>query len=338
MSLISISASFGALVWIFQEGNLSEPARLQGRPGRWAHGCRSSCSRSCSASRWTTRSCSCRASVSATSPTATTPARWRRGSALTGGIITGAALIMVGVFGAFALSSIIFLKALGFAMALAVLIDATIVRGILVPAFMRVMGSLNWWAPRGVQHAVARLGLYEGPAETDGAATGGSATPEAAASAVGCAADAAPLHSDQPHQPRPPDGALARAPRPRREGDPFRPRANPGREALARRGFPYRDVTPADYVAEHGADMVRLHLRRRVIRGCRPGRLDLEVGRAAARARRGRRQAEARRAEGRRQPKAAAKPAAKAAAAKPRAKPEAQGRWLRRRPGPAAWC
>ena len=41
----------------------------------------------------------------------------------------------------------------------------------------------------------------------------------------------------------------------RREGDPFRPRANPGREALARRGFPYHDVTPADYVAEHAADM-----------------------------------------------------------------------------------
>lgn len=41
----------------------------------------------------------------------------------------------------------------------------------------------------------------------------------------------------------------------RREGDPFRPRANPGREALARRGFPYHDVTPADYVAEHGPDM-----------------------------------------------------------------------------------
>ena len=41
----------------------------------------------------------------------------------------------------------------------------------------------------------------------------------------------------------------------RREGDPFRPRANPGREALAKRGFPYHDVTPADYVAEHGADM-----------------------------------------------------------------------------------
>jgi hypothetical protein len=41
----------------------------------------------------------------------------------------------------------------------------------------------------------------------------------------------------------------------RRGGD-LRPRANPGREALARRGFPYRDVTAADYVAEHGAAMV----------------------------------------------------------------------------------
>ena len=103
------------------------------------------------------------------------------GIGLTGGIITGAALIMVAVFAAFALSSITFIKALGFTMALAVLIDATLVRGILVPAFMRVMGSINWWAPRGVQHAVARLGLYEEPAGADGAAAGGSATPEAAA-------------------------------------------------------------------------------------------------------------------------------------------------------------
>jgi hypothetical protein len=41
----------------------------------------------------------------------------------------------------------------------------------------------------------------------------------------------------------------------RRPADDFRPRANPGREALARRGFPYRDVTPADYVAERAEDM-----------------------------------------------------------------------------------
>lgn len=42
----------------------------------------------------------------------------------------------------------------------------------------------------------------------------------------------------------------------RRGDDDFRPRANPGREALARRGFPYQDLTPAEYVAEHGAAMV----------------------------------------------------------------------------------
>jgi RND superfamily putative drug exporter len=87
------------------------------------------------------------------------------GIGITGGIITGAALVMVAVFGAFALSSVVLIKALGFSMALAVLIDATIVRGILVPAFMRVMGSVNWWAPRWVQRGVKRLGLYEGDPE-----------------------------------------------------------------------------------------------------------------------------------------------------------------------------
>ena len=93
------------------------------------------------------------------------------GIGITGGIITGAALIMVAVFAAFGLSSITFIKALGLTMALAVLIDATVVRGLLVPAFMRVMGRVNWWAPRWVQRAVARLGLYEdvddGPAARD---------------------------------------------------------------------------------------------------------------------------------------------------------------------------
>jgi RND superfamily putative drug exporter len=87
------------------------------------------------------------------------------GIGVTGGIITGAPLIMVGVFGAFALGDVVMIKALGFAMALAVLVDATIVRGILVPAFMRVMGAVNWWAPRWVQRAVARVGLYEGAPE-----------------------------------------------------------------------------------------------------------------------------------------------------------------------------
>jgi uncharacterized membrane protein YdfJ with MMPL/SSD domain len=94
------------------------------------------------------------------------------GIGITGGIITGAALIMVVVFATFALSDILFLKAIGFAQALAVLIDATIVRGLLVPAFMRVMGRLNWWAPAPVQRAVAKLGLYEVPGPLSTASSG----------------------------------------------------------------------------------------------------------------------------------------------------------------------
>jgi RND superfamily putative drug exporter len=83
------------------------------------------------------------------------------GIGLTGGMITGAALIMVAVFAAFGMSSITSIKSLGVTMSLAVLIDATIVRGLLVPAFMRVMGRVNWWAPAWLQRTVARLGLYE---------------------------------------------------------------------------------------------------------------------------------------------------------------------------------
>ncbi len=63
-------------------------------------------------------------------------------------VITGAAAIMVVVFGAFVLSSILLMKELGFALAAAVLIDATIVRMILVPATMRLFGEWNWWLPR----------------------------------------------------------------------------------------------------------------------------------------------------------------------------------------------
>ncbi len=65
----------------------------------------------------------------------------------TGGVITGAALIMIVVFAAFTLSSILVIKELGFALAAAVLVDATIVRIILVPATMRLLGDWNWWLP-----------------------------------------------------------------------------------------------------------------------------------------------------------------------------------------------
>jgi len=66
----------------------------------------------------------------------------------TAGLITSAAAIMVAVFGAFAFASVVLIKAVGFGMALAVALDATLVRILLVPATMRLFGDLNWWAPR----------------------------------------------------------------------------------------------------------------------------------------------------------------------------------------------
>ncbi|MEK7215857.1 MAG: MMPL family transporter, partial [Chloroflexota bacterium] len=71
-----------------------------------------------------------------------------RGLERTGGIITSAALIIVIVAGSFAFTDIIVIKALGIGMALAILMDATVVRALLVPATMHLLGRWNWYAPR----------------------------------------------------------------------------------------------------------------------------------------------------------------------------------------------
>ncbi len=162
MSLISVSASFGALVWIFQQGNLSGVLGFEtsGTIAAWLPIIMFAILFGLSMDYEVLLLSRIRERYLVHGDNARAVAE---GVGITGGIITGAALIMVAVFGAFALSSIVFLKALGFSMALAVLIDATIVRGILVPAFMRVMGSVNWWAPRWLQRVIARLGLYEEP-------------------------------------------------------------------------------------------------------------------------------------------------------------------------------
>ena len=66
----------------------------------------------------------------------------------TGAIITGAALIMVAVFGGFAAGELVPLQQMGFGLAIAVFLDATVVRSILVPAAMRLLGDYNWYLPR----------------------------------------------------------------------------------------------------------------------------------------------------------------------------------------------
>ena len=79
-----------------------------------------------------------------------------------GRLITGAAAIMVGVFAAFGLAEILLIKAIGLGMALAVAIDATLVRALVVPATMRLLGHWNWWAPAPLARLYRRLGLGEG--------------------------------------------------------------------------------------------------------------------------------------------------------------------------------
>ena len=66
-------------------------------------------------------------------------------------IITAAAMILAVVFAAFVTSGVTSIKTMGFGVALAVLLDATIVRGLLVPALMRLLGERNWWAPKWMQ-------------------------------------------------------------------------------------------------------------------------------------------------------------------------------------------
>jgi len=63
------------------------------------------------------------------------------------GIITGAALIMVAVFGGFAAGRLVSFQQMGFGLAVAVLIDATIIRSVLVPAAMKLLGDWNWYLP-----------------------------------------------------------------------------------------------------------------------------------------------------------------------------------------------
>ena len=80
----------------------------------------------------------------------------------TGRIITAAALLFCVAIGAFATSEIVFIKQLGVGAALAVILDATVVRALLVPSLMKLLGSRNWWSPAPLRWLHRRVGLVEG--------------------------------------------------------------------------------------------------------------------------------------------------------------------------------
>ena len=164
MNVLSVSASFGVLVWIFQMGNGADLLNFTPQP------------------------------IDPTTPVmifailfglsmdyevlmlSRIHEEWERtgdntksvavGLQKSGRIITSAALVMVTVFSAFGLSSVSLMKQFGFMLALGVAVDATLVRALVVPSTMRLMGELNWYAPSWL---VSRDGKTEdsSPSEQD---------------------------------------------------------------------------------------------------------------------------------------------------------------------------
>ena len=146
MNTLSIVASFGALVWIFQDGNLSSALGFQ--PLGFVE---------------TTQPVILFCVLFGLSmdyevfllsrmkevwdQTHDNTEAVARGLERSGRIVTSAALIVVVVAGSFAFADIVLIKALGIGMAIAVALDATVVRALLVPATMRLLGKWNWWAP-----------------------------------------------------------------------------------------------------------------------------------------------------------------------------------------------
>ncbi|HKB28287.1 MAG TPA: MMPL family transporter, partial [Candidatus Limnocylindrales bacterium] len=158
MNSLSILASFGALVWIFQDGNLS--AVVGTRPLGFVETTEPiilfcvlfGLSMDYEVFLLTRM----RESWRATGDNRTAVAH---GLERSGRIVTSAALIVVVVAGSFAFADIVLIKALGLGMAIAVALDATVVRALLVPATMRLLGRWNWWLPAWIER---RLPAIEG--------------------------------------------------------------------------------------------------------------------------------------------------------------------------------
>jgi RND superfamily putative drug exporter len=75
--------------------------------------------------------------------------------------VTSAALLLVVVYAGFMAAGMLTIKQIGLATVLAVLLDATVVRMLLVPATMKLMGRWNWWAPPSLRRLHRRIGLQE---------------------------------------------------------------------------------------------------------------------------------------------------------------------------------
>ncbi len=160
MNLLSLAATFGVIVWIFQEGHLS--GLLQFTPTGTIEPTMPILMLAIIFGLSTDYEVfllsRIRESYDITGDNAEAVAS---GLQRTGGIITSAALLLVIVIGSFSASGITFIKLLGVGMIVALIVDASIVRVMLVPATMRLLGRANWWAPGPLRRVYARYGIRE---------------------------------------------------------------------------------------------------------------------------------------------------------------------------------
>ena len=169
MNVVSIAGSFGSLVWVFQDGHLLV---REGRPIEPALPPLLFCILFGLSMDYEVLMLS--RILESWERTGDNTLAIAEGLEKTAGLITSAAAIMVAVFAAFAIASVVLVKAVGFGMALAVGLDATLVRILLVPATMRLFGDANWWAPRPLIALRRWLGITRRTGAVAGAgATGG---------------------------------------------------------------------------------------------------------------------------------------------------------------------
>jgi trehalose monomycolate/heme transporter len=164
-NLLSLSATFGALVWIIQEGHLSgllgftPQGALDGTILVLIFASAFGLSIDYEVFLLSRVKEMCDATKGDSLKSVST------GMQRSGPIITNAALLIGVVLGAFAMGEVVFIKAIGLGLLLSVLVDATLVRMLLVPSTLRLMGWLNWWAPKPLMRVYQRLNL--GESETD---------------------------------------------------------------------------------------------------------------------------------------------------------------------------
>jgi len=160
MNALSLTATFGAIVWIFQQGHLSGLLRFTptGTIDPTMPILMLAIIFGLSMDYEVFLLSRVRERYDMTGDNTTAVAS---GLQRTGGIITSLALLLVIVVGAFSASGITFIKLMGVGMIIALVVDATIIRVLLVPATMRLLGPANWWAPRPLRRFYARYGIRE---------------------------------------------------------------------------------------------------------------------------------------------------------------------------------